>query len=81
MPDTAPEWIREMLARQAAWQRSRKDLPWPVKVEMARLMRDAALVLRATAPAATAPAATAPAATAPAATGSDQPAEIKRPGG
>jgi hypothetical protein len=39
--------VRDLLRRQASWQRSRKDLPWPVKIRMAEQARDAALRLRA----------------------------------
>ncbi len=34
------------LERQAAWQRSRRDLTWPEKMRLALIMREAALVLR-----------------------------------
>lgn len=37
---------REMLDRQAAWQRSRRLLPWPVKIRMAEMAREAIKQLR-----------------------------------
>ena len=38
--------IPEMLDRQAAWQRSRRLLPWPVKIRMAEMAREAIKQLR-----------------------------------
>ena len=38
--------IAEMLDRQAAWQRSRRLLSWPVKIRMAEMARDAIKQLR-----------------------------------
>ena len=38
----------EMFERQAAWQRARRRLPWPVKIRMAELARDAVRQLRKT---------------------------------
>jgi hypothetical protein len=38
--------IPKMLDRQAAWQRSRRLLPWPVKIRMAEMARDAIKQLR-----------------------------------
>jgi len=35
-----------MLDRQAAWQRSRRLLPWPVKIRMAERAREAIKQLR-----------------------------------
>jgi hypothetical protein len=35
-----------MLHRQAAWQRSRRLLPWPVKIRMAEMAREAIKQLR-----------------------------------
>ena len=37
---------REMLDRQAAWQRFRRLLPWPVKIRMAEMAREAIKQLR-----------------------------------
>lgn len=37
---------REMFDRQAAWQRSRRLLPWPVKIRMAEMAREAIKQLR-----------------------------------
>jgi hypothetical protein len=37
---------RGMLDRQAAWQRSRRLLPWPVKIRMAEMAREAIKQLR-----------------------------------
>lgn len=45
MSDAAAE-----LARQAAWQKSRRDLPWPEKVRMVRVMRASIAALRKTWP-------------------------------
>jgi hypothetical protein len=42
MPDPGP-----LLTRQAAWQSARRRLPWPEKIKMAELARDAILRLRA----------------------------------
>jgi len=36
----------ERLDRQAAWQRSRRELPWPEKIRLALKLREAALRLR-----------------------------------
>lgn len=36
----------QMLDRQAAWQRSRRLLPWPVKIRMAEMAREAIQQLR-----------------------------------
>ena len=38
------------LARQAAWQKARRDLPWPEKVRMVLVMRDSVAALRRTWP-------------------------------
>ncbi len=38
--------IPRMLDRQAAWQRSRRLLPWPVKIRMAEMAREAIKQLR-----------------------------------
>ncbi len=32
--------ILELLERQAQWQKSRKDLPWPVKIRMVERVRE-----------------------------------------
>ncbi len=34
--------IDRLLARQAAWQRARRDLPWAEKVRLAEALRDLA---------------------------------------
>jgi hypothetical protein len=36
----------ERFERQAAWQRSRRQLPWPEKIRLALEMREVALRLR-----------------------------------
>ena len=41
--------VQELLRRQAQWQRSRKNLPWPEKIRMAEQVRDSIGTLRATA--------------------------------
>jgi hypothetical protein len=38
------------LARQAAWQKERRDLPWPEKVRMVLVMRESVAALRKTWP-------------------------------
>lgn len=38
------------LARQAAWQKARRDLPWPEKVRMVLVMRESVAALRKTWP-------------------------------
>jgi hypothetical protein len=38
--------LPEMLNRQAAWQRSRRLLPWPVKIRMAEMARETIMQLR-----------------------------------
>jgi hypothetical protein len=43
MPTSDPS---ERLDRQAAWQRSRRLLPWPVKIRMAEMAREAIEQLR-----------------------------------
>jgi hypothetical protein len=40
------------LARQAAWQKARRDLPWPEKVRMVLVMRESIAALRSTWPSA-----------------------------
>ena len=40
--------VQELLRRQAEWQKSRKDLPWPEKIRMAEKIRDSIRTLRAT---------------------------------
>ncbi|HQN10361.1 MAG TPA: hypothetical protein PLL76_23925 [Thermoanaerobaculia bacterium] len=40
------------LARQAAWQKARRDLPWPEKVRMVLVMRESIAALRRTWPSA-----------------------------
>ncbi len=38
--------VRRMLERQAEWQKTRRDLPWPEKVRIAAKLRSAVLALR-----------------------------------
>ncbi len=38
------------LARQAAWQKARRDVPWPEKVRMVLVMRESVAALRRTWP-------------------------------
>ena len=38
------------LARQAAWQKARRDLPWPEKVRIVLVMRESVAALRRTRP-------------------------------
>lgn len=38
------------LTRQAAWQKARRDLPWPEKVRMVLVMRESVAALRKTWP-------------------------------
>lgn len=38
--------VRQLLARQAEWQRARGGLSWPEKVRMAEAMREAIVRLR-----------------------------------
>jgi hypothetical protein len=38
--------IRRMLDRQAAWQRARRNLPWPEKIRIAERMRRVMVELR-----------------------------------
>ena len=40
------EKIRELLERQAAWQRGRASLSWEEKLEMSLVMREARAALR-----------------------------------
>ena len=40
--------VRAMLDRQAAWQRSRAQLPWEEKLRMALVMRDAVKMMQRT---------------------------------
>ncbi len=42
--------VAELLARQAKWQKSLRELPWPEKVKMAARLRDQVAALRRTAP-------------------------------
>lgn len=42
--------VHQLLARQALWQKHRKDLPWPEKIRMVEAIREAIVRLRATAP-------------------------------
>lgn len=38
--------LKALLDRQAKWQKSRRDLPWPEKVRMAAILRDSVAQLR-----------------------------------
>jgi hypothetical protein len=38
--------VIKLLERQAAWQKSRKDLSWPEKIRMAEAIRESVLQLR-----------------------------------
>jgi hypothetical protein len=38
--------IQELLERQARWQKTRRDLPWPEKIRMAEKIRESARQLR-----------------------------------
>lgn len=38
--------VREMMNRQAAWQKSRARLSWPEKIKQAEILRDAFMKLR-----------------------------------
>lgn len=38
--------LQKLFETQAAWQRTRVQLPWPEKIRMAELMREAARTLR-----------------------------------
>ena len=40
--------VINLLKRQAAWQKSRKDLSWPEKIRMAEAVRESVLQLRRT---------------------------------
>ena len=40
--------VRDLLRRQAEWQKGRKALSWPEKVRMAEAIRDSVLALRRT---------------------------------
>ena len=42
--------VRALLARQARWQKSLRDLPWPEKVRLAARLRDQIAVLRRSGP-------------------------------
>ena len=42
LPETIPENIRELLERQAAWQKRRAKLTWAEKVRMAAAVRESA---------------------------------------
>ncbi len=39
--------FKEMLDRQAAWQRSRAAMPWSEKLRLSKIMREAQQALRA----------------------------------
>lgn len=41
---------RQLLERQAAWQKTRARLSWPEKIRQAELLRDTLLQLRRTRP-------------------------------
>jgi len=40
------QWIRELLERQAVWQRNRAGLSWEEKLKMSLLMRETQKALR-----------------------------------
>lgn len=40
--------VRDLLERQARWQKSRKLLSWPEKVRLAEAIRESILLLRGT---------------------------------
>ena len=40
--------VRDLLARQAAWQKSLRSLPWAEKIRMAENLRQSVEMLRAT---------------------------------
>jgi hypothetical protein len=40
-------YLKELLARQSAWQRSRAALPWAEKIRLAKVMIEAQRALRA----------------------------------
>lgn len=42
--------IRELLERQARWQKTRKALTWPEKIRMAERVRESIRQLRAASP-------------------------------
>jgi hypothetical protein len=42
--------VGELLARQAKWQKTLRELPWPEKVRMAARLRDQIAALRRSAP-------------------------------
>jgi hypothetical protein len=39
-------WVKDLLERQAAWQRSRSSLSWEEKLRQSLVMREAQLSLR-----------------------------------
>ena len=45
MPD-----VRQLLERQAAWQKGRKSLSWPEKIRMVEAIRESVLELSRTRP-------------------------------
>lgn len=38
--------VKELLKRQARWQKSRQQLTWPEKIRMAEQVRDSVVALR-----------------------------------
>jgi len=42
--------VMKLLERQAAWQKSRKSLPWPEKIRIAEAIRESILQIRSTGP-------------------------------
>lgn len=42
--------VKELLERQARWQKARNELSWPVKIRMAERVRESILRLRAVDP-------------------------------
>lgn len=42
--------VKELLERQALWQKSRKSLPWPEKIRIAEAIRESISQIRDTGP-------------------------------
>ena len=42
--------VMKLLERQAAWQKGRKNLPWPEKIRIAEAIRESILQIRSTGP-------------------------------
>jgi hypothetical protein len=43
---TMDRWVKDLLERQAAWQRNRSSLPWEEKLRQSLVMREAQRSLR-----------------------------------